>query len=385
MMDTSPPTESGLGRALVGLATALLTMLSTLSAHAATTFTGDKIQGLPVITQLDVDDLDPGKTQRFMFRGVEMGTGEFWYVPVIVAKGGKPGKRILLVAGVHGDELNPMRALQQVFADIDASTLSGSVVGILGASRPGVEWVTRTWPMSNLGTVLINPNRTWPGEESGNTVERHCWLITNQLIKGNVDVGVDFHTGGTGIDFALFVFAYATDPEARRMAELFPVDQIMADPGLPGTLEYALVQAGIPALTVELGGPRGFDTEMIRIGVEGAENLLAHYKMTDRPVGQTAKDRNVFRGNKLEDIPSVTGGFVELLVKLNDEVKRGQKVAIQRNSFGDVVHEYTAGVDGRVAIIGTDAIRERGVTIVTILTSSSDCPAGGCPYHGDDE
>ena len=379
-MNGRTPAKLRLDVATIGVLTALLIMLWALTAQAATAFTGDKIQGLPVITQLDVNDLEPGKTQRFMFQGVEMGSGEFWYVPVIVAKGAKPGKRILLVSGVHGDELNPIRAVQQVFADFDASTLSGSVIGILGPNRPGVEWVTRKWPTSSLGTTLINPNRTWPGEESGNTVERQCWLITNRLIKGNVDVGVDYHTGGTGSDFAL-----AKDAEALRMAELFPVDQIMADPGLPGTLEYALVQAGIPALTVELGGPRGFDAEMIRIGVEGAENLLAHYKMTDRPVGQTAKDRNVFRGNKLEDIPSVTGGFVELLVKLNDEVKKGQKVAIQRNAFGDVVHEYTAGVDGRVAIIGTDAIRERGVNIVTILASSADCPTDGCPYHGDDE
>jgi hypothetical protein len=366
------------------LMAALLVAAWTHCAQAATTFTGDKIQSLPVITQLDVDDLEPGKTHRFMFQGVEMGSGEFWYVPVIVAKGAKPGKRILLMSGVHGDELNSVGAVQQVFTNLDASALSGSVIGILGPNRPGVEWVTRTWPMSDLGTALINPNRTWPGKESGNTVERHCWLMTNRLIKGNVDVGVDFHTGGTGSDFALFVFAYAKDAEALRMAELFPVDQIMADPGLPGTLEYALVQAGIPAVTVELGGPRGFDGEMIRIGVEGAKNLLAHYKMTDRLVGQTAKDRNVFRGNKLEDIPSVTGGFVELLVKLNDEVKKGQKVAIQRNAFGDVVHEYSAGMDGRVAIIGTDAIRERGVNIVTILASSTDCPAEGCPYHVDE-
>jgi predicted deacylase len=275
-------------------------------------------------------------------------------------------------------------AVQRAFADLNASTLSGNVIGILAPNRPGVEWVTRSWPMSELGTTLINPNRTWPGKESGNTVERHCWLMMNRLIKGNVDVGVDFHTGGTGSDFALFVFAYAKDPEAMRMADLFPVDQIMADPGLPGTLEYALVQAGIPALTVELGGPRGFDVEKIRIGVEGAENLLAHYKMTDRPIGQTAKDRNVFRGNKLEDIPSAAGGFVELLVKLNDEVKKGQKVAVQRNVFGDVVHEYTSGVDGRVAIIGTDAIRERGVNVVTNLASSADCPPDGCPYHADE-
>jgi hypothetical protein len=78
------------------------------------------------------------------------------------------------------------------------------------------------------------------------------------------------------------------------------------------------VQAGIPALTVELGGPRGFDAEMMRIGVEGAENLLAHYKIIDTPVGQTAKDRNVFRGNDLEDIGSITGR----LCRASGEAKR---------------------------------------------------------------
>src|SRR6516165_4022600 len=86
MMNIKAPAESGLGRATIGLATVLLVMLWTLSAQAATAFTGDKIQGLPVIAQLDVNDLEPGKTQRFMFQGVEMGSGEFWYVPVIVAK-----------------------------------------------------------------------------------------------------------------------------------------------------------------------------------------------------------------------------------------------------------------------------------------------------------
>jgi predicted deacylase len=40
-------------------------------------------------------------------------------------------------------------------------------------------------------------------------------------------------------------------------------------------MEYALVKAGIPALTLELGGSRGFEPEMVRVGVEGIENVLA--------------------------------------------------------------------------------------------------------------
>jgi predicted deacylase len=47
--------------------------------------------------------------------------------------------------------------------------------------------ITRTWMINDLGGAQINPNRTWPGREDGNTVERHSWLITNKLIKGNVD------------------------------------------------------------------------------------------------------------------------------------------------------------------------------------------------------
>ena len=144
-------------RAVALLAAAMLTAVA---AHAATVFTGDKVQGVAVISQLDVADLAPGKTHRFMVQGVEMGTGQQWYVPVMDAKGAKTGKRLLLVSGVHGDELNPIRVVQKVFADLDPTKLSGSVIGIVGPSRPGVEHVTRMWPTSNLGVNLINPKKT---------------------------------------------------------------------------------------------------------------------------------------------------------------------------------------------------------------------------------
>lgn len=47
------------------------------------------------------------------------------------------------------------------------------------------------------------------------------------------------------------------------------------------------------------------------------------------------------------------------------------------------MHEYVADVEGRVAIIGTDAIRERGVDVVSILVNSDACD-DGCPYHGEE-
>jgi len=163
------------------------------------------------------------------------------------------------------------------------------------------------------------------------------------------------------------------------------VAQIKDDPGFSGTLETAFVEDGVPAITPEVGGGRSFDRPKIEVFVEGVRNVLAHYGVTGNKVGRTAKDSNAFVGNDLEVIRASNGGFVELLVSLGEKVSPGRKVAVQRNSFGDVVREYTTNIDGEVAILTTDAIVEPGSRIVEVLTQKSDakCADGGCPYEGE--
>src|ERR1700752_2429825 len=80
---------------------------ATTSAVPATgtVYTGDIIQGKKVVSALDVNDLRPGEKHLLYFQGVQMPTGQHWYVSVTIAKGAKPGKRALLVSGVHGDEM----------------------------------------------------------------------------------------------------------------------------------------------------------------------------------------------------------------------------------------------------------------------------------------
>lgn len=47
-------------------------------ARAATQYTGDTIDGVRVISALDVSDLEAGEKHRFLFQGVEMATGQHW-------------------------------------------------------------------------------------------------------------------------------------------------------------------------------------------------------------------------------------------------------------------------------------------------------------------
>lgn len=351
---------------------------------AQTVYTGDLIQGRQVISQLDVGDLEAGRKHQFFFQGVQMGTGQYWYLPVIVAKGAQPGKRIVLTSGVHGDELSPVDAVQRVMSQLDPASMSGTVLAVYDISRPAMESTQRSWPTGNM---LIDLNREWPGNEEGNRITvRHAGLVFNRLIAPNADYVIDNHTAGTGGDFTAFIFAKMSEPEIRAMAELFPIEQIKNDPGYQGTLETALVEAGIPALTTELGGPRSFDRRIIPMFVEGMLNVLKHHGVIEGPMGRTATDTGTFIGNAFSSLRATRGGFIELLVELGEQVAPEQIVAIQRNSFGDVVAEYRSKVSGQVSWLRRDAMLEPGGKLMDVLYYDPDpaCEPDGCPQESAD-
>ncbi len=346
-------------------------MNTSIFTESGTIYTGDTIQGTSVISHLDINSLEPGKQHRFFFQGVQMGTGQHWYVPIVVAKGDRPGKRIALITGVHGDELSSIDAVQRIMADLDPAQMSGSAIAVYGISRPAMEYTHAQWAIAQGGGLLIDMNRVWPGDEAGiNAPTRHAGLLWNRLFKPNIDIAIDYHTVSTGSDFTLFLFADFRNPEIQQMAQLFPVEQIKNDPGEGGALETTLIAAGIPALTVEIGSPRIFDAQKIALTVEGSINVLKHYKVIEGAIGRTSKEAGTFFGDEFETIRSRTGGFLEMLVDVKEKVMPGQKVAIQRNAFGDIVAEYRATVAGEVATIARDALSEPGSRVMQILYTS---------------
>ena len=333
-----------------------------------TVYTGDVIQGKKVISALDVNDLERGKKHAFYFEGVQMPTGQHWYVSVLVAVGAKPGKRVALTSGVHGDEISPVHMIQTVMSQLDPAQMSGTVLAVPDVSRPALEGMARRWPNSGRGIDLIDINREWPGNENGASApSRHAGLLFNRLLRPNADYALDFHTGATGTDFTAFNVARMELPEVRAMAELFPIDQIFDNPAYPTLLANAFINVGIPALTPEIGASRILDLSMIPLFVEGTMNVLKHHGIIAGAMGRTGKDTNIFIGNSGHTVLATHGGFVELLVKLNDKVRVGQKVAIQRNTFGEVVAEYTSGVAGEVMARRSDATAEPGILLIAIL------------------
>lgn len=359
------------------------TSMATGAAAQPATLTepaGDVVQGKPVLRTLNVDHLERGKVHLLYFRGVEAPSGQPWLVSVAVARGVRPGKRITLVSGVHGDEMSSIHAVQTVMNGLDPATMQGSVMAIFDVSRPALEGMARRWPNSGRGADLIDINRLWPGDENAPSAPaRHAGMLFNRLIRPNSDVVLDFHTGTTGIDVPAFHLAQMEVPEVRQMAELFPIGLIFDSAGYPGLLPYALNAVGIPAFTPEVGKARSLDRAMVALFVEGTMNVLRLHGVIAGPMGRTGRDAGMFVANSLLPVVATAGGIVEHLVRLEDEVVVGQRIAIQRNMFGEIVAEYASPVAGRIGGLRSDATSEPGNLLAFILFNAPQ-PSGAEGY-----
>ncbi len=360
---------------LTMVATALLGCAAPLAAQ--TQPTGDRLDGTPVIDRLDASDLPPGQVHRFWFRTGDTALGQAWHVPVIVIRGTRPGPRLLLTAGIHGDELNGIDVIQRLTNGIDPATLSGTLVMVPGLNIPGLNNSTRLFTPRG-GTDGDNLNRVMPGSaEAGSTLSRtYAHRLWNGLMRPNADRMIDLHTQSRGTAYNLY--AFVSSPEAREIAEAIAPDTIRLDPGEPGTVENEMVPAGVPAITLELGRPEIWDDAMNTRTYGGILRVMAQMQMI--PTSQApAAIATPFVANKQDEIRSPHGGWMRLLVGLNDRVLAGQPVATISDAFGRVRATLTAPVAGQVVSIATDPRRDEGSMVMRIGWWSDDpACATGC-------
>ncbi|MGH7288069.1 MAG: M14 family metallopeptidase, partial [Myxococcota bacterium] len=130
----------------------------------------------------------PGDRRRLSLRAGESFAGDAVEIPVLVLRGNTPGPTLCFVAGVHGDELNGIEIVREVFEAIAPRNLSGMLIGVPVANVHGLRRSSRYLPDQR------DLNRFFPGHPGGSSASR----IANALFEGVVgdcDALVDFHTG----------------------------------------------------------------------------------------------------------------------------------------------------------------------------------------------
>src|SRR5437764_12957911 len=108
-----------------------------------------------------------------------------------VIKGAQPGPRLLITAGVHGDEYEPMATVRALIQQLQPRHLCGSVTLVPVVNEPAFARAARA---ADDGLDLA---RTCPGRADGSITERIADALSH-LIRQSTQY-IDLHTGGAAL------------------------------------------------------------------------------------------------------------------------------------------------------------------------------------------
>lgn len=319
----------------------------------------------PTLQALDVNALEPGE-HKFWFAVATDAIGHPQALPVRVFKGVTPGKRIVITAGVHGDEQNGILTAQQVARELEGQTISGCITIVPAVNLSGIARHSRDFHSAAPDSSSSNLNRLFPGNPNGDDASRYAHSLWENLLKPNADLAIDLHSQTSGSAYPLYAFADYRLADALRMARLINPDVILNDPGDPGILETVYNRAEIPSITIEVGVGRYTDLTMVERATQGVLNVLRAYELLE---GQVTENNNAcIEGSQITSVRAQQGGFVLCHVALLERVEQGQKLATQYNSFGDEIYSYFAPSNGTVISHNVESVRAPGSLVVRLIS-----------------
>lgn len=276
-------------------------------------------------------------------------------------------KRISIVTGIHGDELEGQYVCFELARRIrqQAEKLKG-IVDIYPALNPlGIDSITRGIPAFDL-----DMNRLFPGCQDGNMTEYLAAQIVQDLSGSTV--ALDIHASNI----------YLTEiPQIRvnelHERELVPlaaqtnVDFIWvhgANTVLESTLAYSLNSTGTPTLVVEMGVgmriTRSYGDQL----VDGIFHLMKKLGIWD---GEEIPVREPIISKDPDDVAylnAATGGIFVPVVRHWERLRKGDLIGrIIDPLSGTVLNEVTAPVDGILFTIREYPVVDEGSLIGRLL------------------
>ncbi|KAF9897295.1 hypothetical protein BX616_005849, partial [Lobosporangium transversale] len=323
----------------------------------------------PVLEDLDLNSLPSGRLTRLWIMLAQDAMSSPIKIPVIVAKGVRPGPVVGLTAALHGNELNGIPLTHRlVLHEIQCQALHGIVVAVPVANVPGYLLGQRGFSDG------IDLNRVMPGKKNGSTSQVYSYNLMTRVIRHFTHL-IDLHTASKGRVNSLYVRANMQNPTTRHMARLQNPQIIVHNTSPDGSLRGAAMQEyNIPAITVEIGDPARFQKRFVKSAILGVTNILGHLKMIEDE--HEAPDYDPVVCAKSYWIFTKDGGILNVLPDVNTWVRKGELIATLYNIFGEEEHRYYAPEDGIVVGKSVDPVCQSGCRILHLGVVSDRFPDG---------
>lgn len=274
---------------------------------------------------------------------LELGQGEF-RLPAAVLHGTRPGKTMLITAGVHGGEYVGIQAAIELSQKLKIQKVAGTIIIVKVINVPAFE--RRNGSMGL--TDGKNLNREFPGNPEGTEMERLAWAVSHEL-QPIADYYIDLHSGDDYEQLTSYVY-YAgmadekTVSQSRRMAEQVDVPyMVRSNVASGGAYNYAASQ-GIPSILIERGGMGAWTSEEVRSTRRDVRNILCHLG-----IYQGKKDYRTYYPLDVTDIcyqDASRDGLWYPFKKPGDMIREGEILGEVRDYEGGLLELSVAEYDG---------------------------------------
>ncbi len=283
--------------------------------------------------------IEPGQNQLIRLPVGRLPSDTRIYLNVHVYRSTEPGPVVLLMAGVHGDEINSVEIVRRTIASRMFEKLQrGSVIAIPLLNVYGFNNFSRDVPDGK------DVNRSFPGSARGSMASRVAHVFTKKILPV-IDFGVDFHTGGNNnYNFPQIRYT-AGDSLSSELAQSFAAPFSIAVKPIAKSLRKTALSAGKPIIVFEGGENLRFDGLSIDQGLAGVQRLLhARGMLPEAPVaaGESIpiKTRTWLRASR--------PGIFRWIKKSGDEVKTGDQLAVINDPYGQDEIPVVATKDGYI-------------------------------------
>ncbi len=258
-----------------------------------------------------------------------------------IIKNGKGNRRVCIVTGTHGDELEGQMVCYLVAKQLNENLdLLDGTVEIYPALNPlGIDTIQRGIPNFDL-----DMNRIFPGNPNGTMAEQTAHLIVEDL-KG-ADLVFDIHSSNLYLRETPQVrINVLNEKELVPLAQRLNIDFVWVHDAatvLESTLAHSLNSTGTKCLVAELGVGQRINHKMCNRLTLGIFNLMKDLGMWKGEIQQSLiSDPIVCKGDNVEFLNAATSGIFITELKCGVVVAEGEEI-------GQIVEPMTGTVLSRV-------------------------------------
>ncbi len=264
-------------------------------------------------------------------------------LPVTLINGQKPGKTVLITAGVHGGEYPCIQTAIELAQELEPNQISGRIILVHPVNTSAFEAICPAVVPEDGKNI----NRVFPGKEDGTLAEQIAFVLTRDF-QSQADFYLDLHAGDIHEGLTPFVFypgnaEEAVTAESRHAASILNMKYMLRSTATTGGYNSAALH-GLPSILLERGGCALWSREEVSAYKKDVKNVLRHLQVLP---GAVELPRKVpIDITKAIYLRADSTGCWYPEVHAGDKVAVGQKLGEIRDFFGNILDTYYSEING---------------------------------------